>query len=346
MPRRRRRLGHRVLITLAALLASGLGAAWTLVPHEAQGFADAGRLRGSIAAGKARERALLGAAEHLALLERAGAREVAILDRRLAGAQTQLTAAQIRLAATETRLAAERARLQRLRGRLARSRAQLTELLRQRYMGGRPDIVTVVFDAHGFADLLERVDFLHRVQRSDTEIVSVVRRARIDSARETAALTGLEARRRQVAAEIGRERDALAGMQAAAAQRRAALAQAHDARLAALRATRADRRRAERTLSRLLAERARAARATGPGGPWAIPWAVVQCESGGQNLPPNSAGASGYYQMMPATWRGLGGSTPNAYQASKAEQDRLAATLWSNGAGASNWVCAALVGVL
>jgi hypothetical protein len=50
--------------------------------------------------------------------------------------------------------------------------------------------------------------------------------------------------------------------------------------------------------------------------------------------------------MLPSTWKGLGGSTPQAYQASKAEQDRLAATLWNNGAGASNWVCAALVGVI
>ena len=70
----------------------------------------------------------------------------------------------------------------------------------------------------------------------------------------------------------------------------------------------------------------------------------MQCESGGQNLPPNSAGASGYYQMLPSTWHGLGGSTPHAYQASKAEQDRLAAKLWAGGAGARNWVCAGLVG--
>jgi hypothetical protein len=69
----------------------------------------------------------------------------------------------------------------------------------------------------------------------------------------------------------------------------------------------------------------------------------VQCESGGQNLPPNSAGASGYYQFMPQTWRGLGGSTPHAYLASKAEQDRLAAELWAGGRGARNWVCASLV---
>jgi hypothetical protein len=72
----------------------------------------------------------------------------------------------------------------------------------------------------------------------------------------------------------------------------------------------------------------------------------VQCESGGQNVPPNSAGASGYYQFMPATWRALGGSTPHAYLASKAEQDRLAAKLWDHGRGARNWDCAAIVGLL
>ena len=43
---------------------------------------------------------------------------------------------------------------------------------------------------------------------------------------------------------------------------------------------------------------------------------------------------------------GLGGSTPHAYLAPKAEQDRLAAQLWADGRGAGNWVCAALVGVI
>jgi hypothetical protein len=96
----------------------------------------------------------------------------------------------------------------------------------------------------------------------------------------------------------------------------------------------------------LLAARRRAAMQSGPGGPWAIPWPVVQCESGGQNLPPNSATASGYYQITDDTWHGLGGSTHHAYQASKAEQDRRAAQLWNGGAGASNWVCAVLVGIV
>jgi septal ring factor EnvC (AmiA/AmiB activator) len=334
---------------LAALLAVGLAAACAatlLAPHPARGASE-GKLRSTIHSGKAREQALSSAAAHLARLERASAREVAIVEGRLADAQAELTASQARLTATQADLAAERRRVQRLRKRLAESRALLTELLRQRYMTDRPDIVSVVLDADGFADLLDRMAFLKRVEDSDTQIVDVVRAARRDAGRETVVLTRLEAKRQAETIAVQRERNALAGMEAAAQARRTALAQAHAARLAALRATRASRRSAERTLRKLLADRARAARSNvGPGGPWAIPWAIVQCESGGQNLPPNSAGASGYYQMMPATWKGLGGSTSDAYKASKAEQDRLAAKLWNGGAGASNWVCAALVGVI
>ena len=66
----------------------------------------------------------------------------------------------------------------------------------------------------------------------------------------------------------------------------------------------------------------------GPNGGWAIPYAIVLCESGGTNLPPNSAGASGYYQIVPATWKLFGGTGPAAYLAPKAEQDAVASRIW------------------
>jgi hypothetical protein len=76
-------------------------------------------------------------------------------------------------------------------------------------------------------------------------------------------------------------------------------------------------------------------------GQWAIPSYIVQCESTFQNLPPNSAGASGYYQIIPGTWSSFGGSPPdNAYEHSKAEQDAVAARIWDGGRGRGNWVCA------
>jgi len=109
---------------------------------------------------------------------------------------------------------------------------------------------------------------------------------------------------------------------------------------------RVDRRRVEARIASL--ERGRGRRRRGRrrelGRPVGDPWAIVQWESGGQNLPPNSAGASGYYQILASTWRLYGGSGPAAYLASKAEQDRVAGRIWQ-GSGPSAWVCAGLVGL-
>jgi peptidoglycan hydrolase CwlO-like protein len=79
-------------------------------------------------------------------------------------------------------------------------------------------------------------------------------------------------------------------------------------------------------------------------GGWVIPGAIVACESGGQNLTPNSAGASGFYQIIPSTWKEFGGTGPAAYLASKAEQDRVASRIWS-GAGWQAWDCARILGI-
>jgi hypothetical protein len=40
-----------------------------------------------------------------------------------------------------------------------------------------------------------------------------------------------------------------------------------------------------------------------------------------------------------------GGSGPAAYMASPTEQAAVAGRIWNGGAGASNWVCAGIVGV-
>ena len=56
--------------------------------------------------------------------------------------------------------------------------------------------------------------------------------------------------------------------------------------------------------------------------------------------------SGGVLRVSGRAGHGLGGSTKHAYQASKAEQDRLAARLWNGGAGARNWDCAELVGIV
>nr|MDQ6916140.1 transglycosylase family protein [Actinomycetota bacterium] len=115
------------------------------------------------------------------------------------------------------------------------------------------------------------------------------------------------------------------------------------ARMVALRSARGSAQRLEQVVSKLEAEQRGSSSTFGPGGPWAIPWAIVQCESGGQNLPPNWAGASGYYQIIPSTWSGFGGSGPAAYLAPKSEQDQVATRIWDGGRGAGNWDCARII---
>ena len=328
----------RIFVFLLAVLATALAA----VP--AGGQQSESGLRNRIDSQRDRERSLEGSVARLARLERATAREVGILEKRVAAVRAELAAAESVLASTVKRRNHQRERALRLRARLRTSRARLAEVLRGRYAGGEPDIVTVVLQADGFAQLLETVDFLKRVQRSNEQILDTVKDARGDALAQRRALTRLSEERRVAAEAVRTRHAALSTIAAGLQERRARLAETRDARAALLRGTRTSRRRAERSLNRLLAQRAQALRAVGPGGPWSIPWPVVQCESGGQNVPPNFAGASGFYQFMPETWRGLGGSTPHAYLAPKAEQDRLAARLWAGGDGAHNWVCAGLVG--
>jgi len=312
------------------------------VPASSQ--SDESSLRGRIERGQERERALSGAITELDRLLARARREVAIIQGRLDEVQGDLAAAETRLAGTRGELERERLRLAQLRTRLADGQAVLADQLVDTYKADRPDLVTLVLGATSFADVVERFEFVERVQDRNARVIDRVRGARDETRRQAELLARLEVRQEQRTAEVQRRRDALVSMHAGLAEREAGLEQARAARAAALAGTRSGRARAERELRRLIAARERAAAAEGgPGGPWAIPWPIVQCESGGQNLPPNGAGASGYYQFMPATWRGLGGSTPHAFQASKAEQDRLAAQLWAGGAGAHNWVCAALV---
>jgi peptidoglycan hydrolase CwlO-like protein len=325
-----------------AILAIALVAVTAAVPAHSQ--QSESQLRDQIEASKKREQALGGAVARLDALITTATRQVNLMHTRVVRVRAELDAALADLAETQREVTAARIRLLRLRTRLQVSRNVLSQQLVAAYKGDQPDVISVVFRADGFTDLLNRVAYARRISDRSAKIVDDVRVARERTADDAVRLARIERRRRKMVDGIDRRRRGLEQMAALLQSRRDQLAQARAARAAALAGAAAGRRSAEATLNRLLAERARAAAAGARSyGPWTIPWPIVQCESGGQNHTPNWAGASGYYQFMPATWRGLGGSTPHAYQAPKAEQDRLAARLWAGGAGRRNWVCAGMV---
>ncbi len=320
-------------------------ALWAVLPMPAVSQ-DEGTLRNKIDRSRAREQQLSGAVARLSDLLARTQREIVIVQGRLTEVEADLETARAKLAATTEKLNTQQAKLARLKRRLAHDQAELANQLVASYKGDDPDLIGLVIGSSSFADLIERVELAKRLQERNGEIVDRIHDSKDETHRETGRLADLKAQQQDTETAVEQRRNALASMRQGLAAREATVARVRTARAEALAGTRAGRAAAESELNKLIAEREAAARATsaGPGGPWAIPWPIVQCESGGQNLPPNSAGASGYYQMLPSTWKGLGGSTPAAYQASKAEQDRLAAALWAGGAGAHNWVCAGLVG--
>jgi hypothetical protein len=84
------------------------------------------------------------------------------------------------------------------------------------------------------------------------------------------------------------------------------------------------------------------------GGSYAIPRAIVMCESGGNyrsvnNTPAGAAAGrpAGAYQIVTGTWIGAGGGkyAPTADAATPAQQDEIVGHIWNGGAGAGQWEC-------
>lgn len=131
-----------------------------------------------IAAKRARERILTTTVDAYNRRVRLLQSKVETLDRRLRPLQADLAAESRRLDATQRRLRFQRARAQRLRERMVTARRVLAARLIAQYESDRPDLVTVVLNSDGFAELLERAAFVRRIVQNDREIIGAVRRAK------------------------------------------------------------------------------------------------------------------------------------------------------------------------
>jgi peptidoglycan hydrolase CwlO-like protein len=345
---------------VAAIAVVGVAVVALLIgggPRQAPARADTlGQLNSELGQQQARQQHLSSSLSALSGLISSLDSQIQLVQSREAAVQEQLTADRAELARVTASLKRERALVVKLRRRLARARMLLAQQLVSRYEGGSPNLVTVVLDAGGFNQLLEQLSFLSRAENQQQAIITFTRRAKRQADSAAARLAKLEARDRRITNIETLHERALAGMNELLQSRQAALQRAHDAQQLELQAAQARASHLEARIAHIHAQQAAAAAAAaaqaapgptalGPSGGWAIPYAIVLCESGGQNLPPNSAGASGYYQIIPSTWRLFGGTGPAAYLASKAEQDAVASRIWNGGAGASNWVCAGIVGI-
>jgi septal ring factor EnvC (AmiA/AmiB activator) len=305
---------------------------------------------------KQREQGLSGQVEALNGQVAALSGQIQLVQSREADARARLAAAQARLAAAHRAVAREQRRLTQLRHILLRARVTLATQLRSQYEQPQQSFVSLLVDAHGFQQLLDSLQYLSMAKQHEQSVITVTREARSLARTAAARLLSLQHSDAGAASAAQAQTNALAGMSTLLTSRESALSDERAAQSAALSAGQARGARLQAAIASIQRQEQAAEEAeqtvsygggAGLGSPagWAIPYAIVLCESGGQNLPPNSAGASGYYQILPSTWSEYGGSGPAAYLASRFEQDTVAARIWDDGAGASNWACSAITGV-
>jgi murein DD-endopeptidase MepM/ murein hydrolase activator NlpD len=150
----------------------------------------------------------------------------------------QISVLRNREAVVEQELARKQAELHRDRVRLAQLKANLKRslnVLRNRlvdiYRAGQPDLLTVVLDSSGFDDLIDRYEYLKRIEENDSSVVGRVRSLRNDTIVTVEQVT---AERNEIAdrkAELERTRGELESRQSeldtARANQEAALDAAH-----------------------------------------------------------------------------------------------------------------------
>jgi murein DD-endopeptidase MepM/ murein hydrolase activator NlpD len=143
-----------------------------------------------------------------------------------------------------------RARLARLRAKLATSRVVLSRRLVEIYQAGRPELITVILNSKGFADLIERGEFMRRINDQDTQVITAVRVAKARTKSATDRLAKLEDRQQKITEQVLAARNEVAGV-------KYRLAGARAQKAGTLRVVRGHRQSAQEDLKALQKEQAR-----------------------------------------------------------------------------------------
>jgi murein DD-endopeptidase MepM/ murein hydrolase activator NlpD len=272
------------------LLAVAVVAVITSRPGVAHA-ASVGQLQQQIGAGQSRVNGLSGA--------------VGAATARLGQLNGSIASLQGRISRIQAQLILERTRLLTLRGELDRARTRLAQLvafqaraedalskqLVNSYESDRPDVMTVVLEARGFQDLLERLQFAARIKRQDVQIVTQVRAARSAVAEQATRLGGLEARQQTITGQVLGQRNILAQARLALVTQQLAVAQSRQAKATQLAAARAQVGRLQNQLAKIQIAQAAAANPGSAVG-------AAQISSGGGFTFPLPKGAA----PPPSTW--------------------------------------------
>ena len=191
--------------------------------------------------------------------------DITVLQTKQVRLESDLAAKRAELEQIQEDLRRERLHLARLRERLAEARVELADRLLQLYKQDTPDVVTVVLEADGFAELLERTEFMQRTSAQDARIISRVRVAKAESIATAARLDRLEKRAEEIAREIERDVAQVAAVKGELVVRRDRYASVRAEKAELLSNTRADRHALEEHVAALEREQSAVlARLRGP----------------------------------------------------------------------------------
>jgi murein DD-endopeptidase MepM/ murein hydrolase activator NlpD len=154
---------------------------------------------------------------------------ISSLQHRIAAIQSELDAKRSQLLVLRGALTAARTRLAALQVVATRAEAVLSRQLISVYETDQFDIVSVVLEATGFSDLLERLSFAQRIQNQDVKIIGQASAARSAVAAQATRLGALNARQQIVTTQALSARNRLYRATATLLQQRIAVAQARAA---------------------------------------------------------------------------------------------------------------------
>ena len=206
-------LSHRHSWFLRAAGATGAVAATVAVLATGAPTSGAANLQDQIQAAQSARAALQAqvAADTARIRQTTGGLRAA--QGHLTALQAELATREAQLGIVQTRLLAARTHLLDLENLLERASRALEANLVANYEGTQPNLVSVVLEAHGFSDLLEKLSFLRTIGHQDAQIVHSTRLAREEVARQADALGQLEQHDQQLTAVVLAQRNQVAALQ-------------------------------------------------------------------------------------------------------------------------------------
>ncbi len=175
------------------------------------------------------------------------------LQARLSALQSSLDIEHGLLVKLKSKLHVARDHLASLKVQLVRDKQVLVAQVIAAYESPPPDIATVILEAHGFADLLERVDDLRAISNQNAQTTIHVTLARKAVSAEATRLAGLEARSQRETTAVLVQRDEVAQLHLAVVDQQLLYIRARDHKSTELGALRAHRGALEHELSQIQA---------------------------------------------------------------------------------------------